>query len=46
MYEIIWSIFYDKLIMRSVSTMGNVKPLFIDTEENCIQWLKNHNSGE
>ena len=42
MYEIIWSIFYDKLIVRPVS-IGNIKPLFIDTEENCIQWLKNHN---
>jgi len=43
MYEIIWSVFYDKYIVRPVPQMGNVKPLFIGTEAECTTALNNCN---
>jgi len=41
MFEIIWSVWNDKYIVRPVPPMGNVKPVFIGTEEECAQKIKN-----
>ena len=41
MFEIIWSVWNDKYIVRPVPSMGNVKPEFIGTEEECAQKIKN-----
>jgi hypothetical protein len=43
MFEIIWSVWSDKYIMRPVLHMGNVKPMFIGTEEECAKVLSNYN---
>ena len=42
MFEIIWSVWNDKYIVRPVKPMGNVKPEFIGTEEECAQKIKNY----
>ena len=41
MFEIIWSVWSDKYIVRPVPSMGNVKPMFIGTEEECNQYINN-----
>ena len=44
MYEIIWSKFNDRFIVRSVTIYSTVKPLFIGTEEECNKHIATNTS--
>lgn len=44
MFEIIWSVFYNKHIVRAVVAQSHVSPLFIGTLDECNAKLQNYTS--
>lgn len=42
MYEVIWSVFYDRYIVRSTENFSTVNPLFLGSEDQCNAWVKNN----
>jgi hypothetical protein len=44
MYEVIWSKFNNRFIVRSVTICSTVKPMFIGTEEECKKHIAKNTS--
>lgn len=45
MYEVIWSKFSDRFIVRSVTICSTVKPMFIGTEDECNNHIAKNTSA-
>jgi len=43
MFEIIWSTWQDKFVIRRISPIGNVRAVFIGTKAACIKAINNFN---
>ena len=41
MFEVIWSVFANKYILRTGAPVGRVTPNFIGTQDECIAHLRN-----
>jgi hypothetical protein len=39
MYEVIWSVYSDAYIWRSVNIQSTIKPLFVGTLDECTNYI-------
>lgn len=39
MFEVIWSYFYDRYIVRPVSISTKITPLFVGSYDECVSYL-------
>lgn len=40
MFEVIWSVFEDKYIVRNISAFSSIHPRFIGNKQECIAYIK------
>lgn len=43
MYEVIWSVFMDKFVVRPCGEPYGIKPHFVGTKEECFAWADSVN---
>jgi len=41
-YEVVWSWWADKYIIRPVNVLSSLRPAYVGTNEACQNWINRH----